>query len=259
MNNYSPFKLIILLIKTNAPIAIYLHLIKSKINRYSVRKNSIALNAFKQLSEKKNFSTNWFMPNIPRWESAFKYLNIDTNQRLDILEIGSWEGASSVFMLDYFPNSSLTCVDTWKGADEHALIDMVKVEDIFNANIFEFKNRLNKYKNSSLSFFANNSTQNIFDIIYVDGSHYVDDVLMDALNAFRMLKVGGVLIFDDYLWSEYQKSSNNPALAINNFINMKRDEIKIISVYFQVILIKTKNNPALVKSAEIKNLLKNQD
>lgn len=256
MNNYSPLKLIILLIKTNAPIAIYLHLIKSKLNRYSVRKNSVALNAFKELSKKKNFSTNWFMPNIPRWESTFRYLNIDINQRLNILEIGSWEGASSLFMLNHFPNSLLTCVDTWKGADEHALIDMARVEDIFDANTFEFKNRLNKYKNSSLSFFVNNPAQSIYDIIYVDGSHYVDDVLMDALNAFRMLKVGGVLIFDDYLWSEYKKSADNPALAINNFINIKRDEIQIVSVYFQVILIKTKNNHALVKNAEIKNLLK---
>lgn len=256
MNNYSPLKLIILLIKTNAPIAIYLHLIKSKLNRDSVRKNSIALNAFKELSKKKNFSTNWFMPNIPRWESAFRYLNIDINQRLNILEIGSWEGASSLFMLNHFPNSLLTCVDTWKGADEHALLDMERVEDNFDANTFEFKNRLNKYKNSSLSFFVNNPAQSIYDIIYVDGSHYVDDVLMDALNAFRMLKVGGVLIFDDYLWSEYKKSADNPALGINNFINIKRDEIQIVSVYFQVILIKTKNNHALVKNTEIKNLLK---
>lgn len=184
------------------------------------------------------------MPNIPRWEDAFRYLNIDVEQRLNILEIGSWEGASSLFMLNYFPSSLITCVDTWQGADEHALIDMHMIENIFDAYTFEFKNRINKFKGSSLLFFANNSLHGIYDVIYVDGSHHVDDVLIDALNAFRLLKVGGMLICDDYLWSEYKKPSNNPALAINNFIRMKKRQYKIISAYFQLILIKTCNDDA---------------
>jgi predicted O-methyltransferase YrrM len=41
---------------------------------------------------------------------------------------------------------------------------------------------------------------NSFDIIYIDGNHEPEYVLEDAVLAFRKLKVGGRLIFDDYGW-----------------------------------------------------------
>ena len=39
-----------------------------------------------------------------------------------------------------------------------------------------------------------------FDIIYIDGNHEPEYVLEDAVLSFRKLKVGGILIFDDYGW-----------------------------------------------------------
>jgi predicted O-methyltransferase YrrM len=41
---------------------------------------------------------------------------------------------------------------------------------------------------------------NFFDIIYIDGNHEPEYVLEDAVLSFRKLKVGGILIFDDYGW-----------------------------------------------------------
>ncbi len=37
-----------------------------------------------------------------------------------------------------------------------------------------------------------------FDIIYVDGSHVKNDVLEDAVLSWRLLKNGGLMVFDDY-------------------------------------------------------------
>jgi predicted O-methyltransferase YrrM len=37
-----------------------------------------------------------------------------------------------------------------------------------------------------------------FDIIYIDGNHASEYVCEDGVLAFRKLKVGGVMIFDDY-------------------------------------------------------------
>ena len=48
-----------------------------------------------------------------------------------------------------------------------------------------------------------------FDLIYIDGSHTAADVLTDAVLAFQLLRVGGVMIFDDYLWSM------EPALSVD--------------------------------------------
>ena len=37
-----------------------------------------------------------------------------------------------------------------------------------------------------------------FDFIYVDGSHAALDVIRDAAGAWKLLKAGGILVFDDY-------------------------------------------------------------
>lgn len=50
--------------------------------------------------------------------------------------------------------------------------------------------------------------ENKFDFIYVDGLHLSQDVLYDALLSFDLLKVGGILIFDDYLWFDPQHCSH---------------------------------------------------
>jgi predicted O-methyltransferase YrrM len=37
-----------------------------------------------------------------------------------------------------------------------------------------------------------------FDFIYVDGSHQTADVLLDACLSFKLVKPGGIILFDDY-------------------------------------------------------------
>ena len=36
--------------------------------------------------------------------------------------------------------------------------------------------------------------------------------------SFRLLKPGGILIFDDYLWRNYPQPQLNPALGIDSFL-----------------------------------------
>ena len=38
---------------------------------------------------------------------------------------------------------------------------------------------------------------NKFDLIYVDGSHLIEDVFVDAYFAIRLLSNGGIVVFDD--------------------------------------------------------------
>jgi predicted O-methyltransferase YrrM len=39
-----------------------------------------------------------------------------------------------------------------------------------------------------------------FDLIYIDGSHAAADVMTDAVLSYLLLNVGGVILFDDYVW-----------------------------------------------------------
>lgn len=46
------------------------------------------------------------------------------------------------------------------------------------------------------------SDRGMFDLIYIDGSHMRLDVLTDAVMAWQLLRVHGILVFDDYEWNQ---------------------------------------------------------
>jgi len=179
---------------------------------------------------------DWFIHKAPLIIDYFN--NINKNDIIEILEIGSWEGRSACFFINYFKNSTLTCVDTWEGSPEHFdndIPDLNSVEKNFDKNVFEFKNRVIKNKMRSKIFFQSNKKK--FDFIYIDGSHFYDDVLNDAKDGFHALKKDSYMLFDDYTWN-FHKRGNNPINAINFFLKLNKERIEIIYISHQVLIIK---------------------
>jgi predicted O-methyltransferase YrrM len=76
-----------------------------------------------------------------------------------------------------------------------------------------------------------------YDIIYIDGDHHSWSALEDAVLAFPLLKSGGLLIFDDYLYGDI-KTCNSPHLGINAFISAYKDRIRDLYAGYQVFLYK---------------------
>ncbi|GAB1658086.1 hypothetical protein Mh1955_12220 [Mannheimia haemolytica] len=66
-------------------------------------------------------------------------------------------------------------------------------------NVVLYKHR--GYSHQKMIELLANGHINYFDYIYIDGSHEAPDVLFDALLAHRLVRKGGVISFDDYLWS----------------------------------------------------------
>ena len=84
-----------------------------------------------------------------------------------------------------------------------------------------------------------------FDFIYVDGSHVARDVLADAVVSFKLLKIGGIMVLDDYLWHQKPPFEGNvlqiPKLAIDAFVNLHLDVIDIIRApIYQTVIRRTK-------------------
>jgi len=65
--------------------------------------------------------------------------------------------------------------------------------------------------------------------------------MIDAVKCFEMLKIGGIMVFDDYLWQHYTKAADNPATAINLFLRLKKNSYRIIQVNYQVTIMKLKD------------------
>jgi predicted O-methyltransferase YrrM len=166
---------------------------------------------------------------------------------LRVLEIGSWEGISARFILDTIQEAQITCVDTWQGADEHkdgSAADLTLLQNIekrFDENLRPYSNRVRKFRGMSSRFFQDSieGDDGGYDLIYVDGSHYVDDVYLDAISSFKLLKSGGVMVFDDYYFVYYPKRIENPAFAINNFLRVYDGRYKMLLLSRQVFIQKT--------------------
>lgn len=198
------------------------------------------------------FTNDWFNA-IPKpvWETLIPQL-----QPKRILEIGSYEGASSTYLVEKLSPLhaiEMHCVDTWSGGIEHAGTNMNAVEARFDANMAEAqrispgKVTLHKHKGYSDQILPELLVQgfsNYFDFIYIDGSHQAPDVLLDAVFSFKLLKVGGVIAFDDYLWSEQLPGGVDPIRcpkpAIDAFTNIYCRKLNLIQApLYQLYIQKT--------------------
>ena len=179
-----------------------------------------------------SFTADWFSHNIPVWTALID--EIPTVSK--ILEIGSYEGRSTVWLIDNAFKATgkgeVFCIDTWEGGPEQQGADMAAVEERFIRNLAIAKAKAEA--DISVQLFKGSSFDQLaslialghglsFDIIYVDGSHQCPDVLSDLVLSFQLCKVGGLIICDDYLWRPGNHGEENlldqPKLAIDSFVN----------------------------------------
>ena len=191
------------------------------------------------------FTADWFTRHTPTWIQI-----LEKEKPRKILEIGSFEGRSASWLIEHATQAAgeeieLVCVDTWGGGAEHKAdgelpTAMPEVERRFDHNIEVARAKaphnsvVAKFKglssNALAHLMASGKTRH-FDLIYIDGSHQAPDVLTDAVMAFCLLKVGGVMIFDDYLWSldppETLDVLKMPKPAIDAFLNIFQRKMRL--------------------------------
>jgi len=193
------------------------------------------------------FTQDWFSNNILVWEQHLLPL---AGRNLRVLEIGSWEGRSTCWLLDYILTHELaqiTCVDTFQGSAEHSAFDADYVQSVearFDANIAKtgMSQKVQKQVGSSQEKLRS-LPLNSYDLLYIDGSHVASDVLEDALLGWRLVKAGGLIVFDDYGFSFDSNTQHNPKAGIDAFLTIFRDKIKVTHKSYQVFVEKL-NFPA---------------
>ena len=184
------------------------------------------------------FTVDWFTHNIPSWD---RYLNNFKNKpNLNFLEIGSFQGRSTVWLLENIltdESSSITCIDTFEGSIEHHINfknELINLFDIFVHNVSTFKNKVNIIRGKSqevLKLLNEN-----YDFIYIDGDHTAVSVIEDAILSFSLLKKDGIMIFDDYMWLQMNNYIDNPKPAIDAFLELYANKITLLYKDYQVII-----------------------
>lgn len=136
----------------------------------------------------------------------FPYIPVDSSRPIRYAEIGVFYGANLVSVAKTYaahPESVMVAIDPWTDYSDYPDFKGQQMTnyDAFQTNLrtcgLEDRVTVRRgYSHEVLPTLEDNS----FDIIYIDGNHEPEYVLEDAVLAFRKIKVGGYIIFDDYGW-----------------------------------------------------------
>ena len=144
-----------------------------------------------------------------------KYLKTFKNKKINILEIGSFSGASAASFAKYFPLSTIYCLDV--NLTNFKFIS--KNIKVFGLDISQ-SSLINKfYKKINIS----HETE-YFDIIIDDGSHKLSDIIISLNIFFKNLRPGGFYILEDFKFPNYYSH-------LNDCSEKKIDEILICLKY----------------------------
>lgn len=187
------------------------------------------------------FTQDWFKWSPPVWQQLIQHLPA----RKNFLEIGSFEGRSAVWIIENMmeDGGEIVCIDTWEGGAEHVNNEMDGAELRFEHNIKTVREkhperRVTKCRGLSTQWLpAVTQEKYSFDFIYIDGSHLAKDVLTDACMSWPLLKKGGFMVFDDYIWKPPGFTLlDRPKFAVDVFTTLFENELVIAYSGYQLIV-----------------------
>ena len=146
------------------------------------------------------------------------------NNQINILEIGSYAGASAAAFAKFFPNANIFCFDVniSNFKYESKKISVYGVDINNNKKIKKILNKIFEEKNF-----------NSFDLIIDDGSHNLSDILFSFNFFFHYLKKKGIFVIEDFRHPNYyQYNRNLNHILLDEFLeNIKNKKISHSSIF----------------------------
>jgi len=192
------------------------------------------------------FTTDWHSHITKHWET---HLSRFRGKPAHMLELGSFEGRSALWALDHVlthETSTIDCVDLWIGEYEknfqHNMSEHPRGHRAFGhkMDVFRFLTERcvmldRQWDSKGESLFK------MYDIIYIDADHQTKSALTEAALCWRLLKPGGVMIFDDYPWQHPESDPDRsrklgPKKGIDAFLECWQFELQVLHHGYQVII-----------------------
>jgi predicted O-methyltransferase YrrM len=165
-------------------------------------------------------------------------LNNLKDNKINILEIGSYAGSSAAAFVKYFSKANIFCLDINISNFKYKS-EKIHVYGIDIKNFSKVKKTLNK-------IFQENHINN-FDIIIDDGSHNLKDILLSLNFFFKYLTNNGTFIIEDFKHPNYyQYNRNLDHILVDEFLenvgNKKISNSSIFTEEDQIYLINSVKN-----------------
>lgn len=194
------------------------------------------------------FTHDWTTPHQSNFDQCFKLLP----SMKSALEIGAFEGRTTAMLAEHF---------------DHVIAVDPHVKPTFHKAIAEYEH-VRLIEGRLVECFGTIDMFPPHDFIYVDGSHVAQDVHLDLALAWSRLKVGGIMLIDDYEWecdayiqelfsSEFVSGFTperrlelfSPRVAVDGFIKANA-EAEIILKGYQVALRRKSDMRAHITAGE---------
>jgi hypothetical protein len=190
----------------------------------------------------------WGFEHHANFEQIKKYFY--SRMDLAFLEIGVCEGKTTVWLLDNVltgSKSKIWCIDPY-----------ITENGRYNLYLHESKVILHRDTSEKILSGMLLSHRCFFDFIYVDGDHNASVVLQDLILSWRLLKVKGIMLIDDYemettdpwFYKSHREFNEcpklkftHPRIAIDAFLNIYRGQYEMIIDGYQIGVKKLLNFP----------------
>lgn len=204
--------------------------------RFSKKYDFWTIDHFTNFAQIKDYYDNYY-------EIAVGY----TIPRLEFLEIGVFEGRTSTWLLD---NVLQEHVLTREEGKLHCIDPNITKNGRFNLS--QHDNQVVLYEDYSIKvllrflYLGNRK----FDFIYVDGDHNACNLLEDLILCWKLLRVNGIMLIDDYEMEAtdpwhyvshemFDKSNprlrfTHPRIAIDAFLSIYRGQYYLVTNNYQI-------------------------
>jgi len=180
------------------------------------------------------------------------YVSQIKHRQIRVLEIGVYAGVSLIHILNLIPNSIGMAIDRWenyieKTSSENYLLKNMENNDVEKSFYKNVENAGMKHRiigkkgdsfNTLMSLHKDLNKDDLFDFIYVDGSHLLLDSYVDILLSWKLLNKGGVLAIDDVTYNTHlsNKTLESPFVGVNYFLETYKGQYKLLSYNYRVFL-----------------------
>lgn len=164
----------------------------------------------------RRFTHDWVTHREHVWKDWLGHLIDSPN--VTGLELGVYEGRSAAWWCENIltgVGSQLTCVDIWHNQNDR----YQQAKDNLSGLPCTIHRTSTRWILANLLI-----ERKSFDFAYVDADHGAHSVLADMCGAWQILKPEGIMICDDYGWTN-RKRPIPPNVAIDAWLDCYRNEI----------------------------------
>lgn len=169
------------------------------------------------------FSDDWFNRHVPLFS---RYLGGLRDRPCRLLEIGSYEGRSLVWLLENVVTHRESRIDSVDIREHPRLMNNLAATGARDKVAF------NLGRSAAV---LRTLPPDSYDFAYIDGCHWAVETLEDAVLSFPLVKAGGIIAFDDYLWDDPAMNEfGRPKEAVDAFLAIYDGHVDVLHRGWQV-------------------------